>query len=1107
MKKSHLLHALFILFSHTAFGQVWSPKAAGLLPANYSVADISIVNGQVIWATAIDWGLPQPIPATFVSKLLKSTDGGETWTVKDIEETMGRVCWDIHAFDENTACITTTNRGSGSKRGIYRTTDGGETWNEVLNHIAGGSWIHFFDGQEGICGKDAAIARTINGGMTWTLVPNVPGLLSGEITGFAALSNGIGTFGNSVWFGTSKERMFKTVNRGLDWKVYNTGLGVNTFLGSYGFTDEKTGLGVFDHASGGLTELARTTDGGLTWQKTGNLTFVEVDAIPCSNTFIGISYSPAQGTSLSSNFGHTWTKADSTIEGTGPVFLTPEIGWMGTFSAVGSGPALYKWVGGSLDTRIYVNKTAGGANTGTSWADAYIDLQAALASAQAGDEIWVAEGAYTPAAPGGSQTATFLIDKNLKLYGGFAGTECYLSERDVALHPTVLSGDLNGNDVVDDFVTNRGDNVLHVMQITVAVTLASTLNGFTIRGGHADGTTLNDQRGGGMLWLGKLLVSDCVFEQNYAKLGGGAASLDYTSIPGGGFSNCRFEYNSANQGGAVAINNAVFFLGNCRFLNNSTHSGPFAQNGGGVYLSHLSNTGQFFNCLFVNNEAHAGGGLFVNTSSSLSFPATLSVSDCAFETNTATIGAGLFIATTGYNAQYDISNCRFQENTAQDGGGFVLEIDAADDTGAFIDHCIFNQNQATTGDCGGFILIGTGKNMDVTLNACDFSKNTALESEAGAAGFLGSTGATGTVRVDSCLFEENAAYASGALEMINLHGGGAQVNFEVTNSVFKNNEAELEGGAIGFFSGEVSKSNFMVDNCTLDSNFCAGNGGGVVCTTGSADFHVTFRRTRFGGNTCNGFGPAAFLETMELPSPAAVSILVENCLLAGNTGTGPAVAADSLPNLSFLNCTVADNSGGGIQISNLSGLTLQNTILHNPGFAEYIAATNDVTVTSLGGNLIGDGSLAGQLAATDKQNQDPLFAGPGDYHLTAGSPCVDAGNNDGITAALDLDGAPRIQGLRVDMGAYESGFTPVREIIAGEVAVSPNPVADFLNIQLPEAGAASFEVQVFDAPGRLMLQRILPTGQALDVQQLVPGVYAVQVTAGDRAYVGRFVKE
>jgi len=29
----------------------------------------------------------------------------------------------------------------------------------------------------------------------------------------------------------------------------------------------------------------------------------------------------------------------------------------------------------------------------------------------------------------------------------------------------------------------------------------------------------------------------------------------------------------------------------------------------------------------------------------------------------------------------------------------------------------------------------------------------------------------------------------------------------------------------------------------------------------------------------------------------------------------------------------------------------------------------------------------------------------------------------------------------------------------------------------------------------------------LDVQQLVPGVYAVQVTAGDRAYVGRFVKE
>jgi hypothetical protein len=120
---------------------------------------------------------------------------------------------------------------------------------------------------------------------------------------------------------------------------------------------------------------------------------------------------------------------------------------------------------------------------------------------------------------------------------------------------------------------------------------------------------------------------------------------------------------------------------------------------------------------------------------------------------------------------------------------------------------------------------------------------------------------------------------------------------------------------------------------------------------------------------------------------------------------------------------------------------------------------------------------------------------------------VDAGNNDGVTAALDLDGAPRIQGLRVDMGANESGFTPLREVIAGEVAVSPNPAVAFLNIQLPETITGQFDVEVFDAQGKLLRRQSLDLGQRLDVQGLEAGMYALKVAAGKRVYVGKFVKQ
>jgi len=86
---------------------------------------------------------------------------------------------------------------------------------------------------------------------------------------------------------------------------------------------------------------------------------------------------------------------------------------------VGMAPAIA--TGGT----IYIDAGASGANDGTSWVDAYNYLQDALAVAQDGNDIWVAEGTYKPdvnsAKPGGTgdDTAAFQLINGVAIYGGF----------------------------------------------------------------------------------------------------------------------------------------------------------------------------------------------------------------------------------------------------------------------------------------------------------------------------------------------------------------------------------------------------------------------------------------------------------------------------------------------------------------------------------------------------------------------------------------------------------------------------------------------------------------------------------------------------------------
>ncbi len=188
---------------------------------------------------------------------------------------------------------------------------------------------------------------------------------------------------------------------------------------------------------------------------------------------------------------------------------------------------------------IYVDQDATGAHDGTSWKDALTDLQHALTWAVDGVEIRVAAGTYTPTqelSPGDPRSAAFQMKNGVAMYGGFDPTvgDIAFADRDWVASPTVLSGDLDGNDltgpygVITDTANITGTNSYHVFYHPAGTNLdgSAVLDGFTITGGNANGDSYPDNAGGGMYNdSSSPAVIHCTFSGNSALSGGGMANL------------------------------------------------------------------------------------------------------------------------------------------------------------------------------------------------------------------------------------------------------------------------------------------------------------------------------------------------------------------------------------------------------------------------------------------------------------------------------------------------------------------------------------------------------------------------------------------------------
>ena len=332
-------------------------------------------------------------------------------------------------------------------------------------------------------------------------------------------------------------------------------------------------------------------------------------------------------------------------------------------------------------SRLYVDGSIAASGSGNSWASPMKTVSQALnfANTTCVNEIWVKSGTYYPmlglTTVATSRDSSFRILRNgIKLYGGFAGTETALAQRNIAANVTTLSGDIG---VANDST----DNAHHVVTILApaATTLdtSTILSGFTIRGGNSNintGFTYNGlpvirNDGGGILCAANsngsaanALVDSCTIVFNYANVGGGMYSGGYT----GGTSsptvrNCLFTQNSA---GDVA----------------GLHS--FSADSGALSSATVAN------CRFIANRAVAGGAMgTLNRNGSVTNPTVL---NCVFSGNTASSEGG---AVNIYSGMFTATNCVFAGNTSPSGS--VIKIPSGS-TVSFRNSTLYNSSGSTS---------------------------------------------------------------------------------------------------------------------------------------------------------------------------------------------------------------------------------------------------------------------------------------------------------------------------------------------------------------------------------------------------------------------------
>jgi len=441
---------------------------------------------------------------------------------------------------------------------------------------------------------------------------------------------------------------------------------------------------------------------------------------------------------------------------------------------------------------LYAAPTAQGSGNCTTWANACA-LQTALAQATAGDEIWVKAGVHYPGVAG-NRIATFTIKDGVALYGGFAGTEVSRDQRDWQANPTILSGDIDQNDINTDgnFIAEtvediQGENAYHVLTAVHATSISFTLDGFVITAGL--GEEFGDEGEGGGLRAGhsNATLRNIIFCGNDVWGSGGGLYAYSSTIR---LTTVTFSGNEAGYGGGIYLSSSTAELINATFIDNTSFG-----DGGGMMITYGS-TATLATITFENNLAmgYSGSGLSVGDIAGGSSSVVLT--DVTFIDNgyssLTKYGGGMFAC---YNCTADLTNVAFTRNSAEDGGGLYS------DGRSTLTNVTFNNNTAT--DAGGGMF---NWNSGTVLTNVAFANNNAARG----GGFFN---ANSNPTLTGIVFSNNTANYGGG-----LYAHGKPV---LSNALFNKNTANSAGGGVYL----INQSTTLV-NVTISGNI-SNEGGGI----------------------------------------------------------------------------------------------------------------------------------------------------------------------------------------------------------------------------------------------------------------------------------------